>query len=147
MKPSGRPLKPTLYTLPHGIEVIGEYAPKGQNKYWRVRIRHHHFFQGITERSGGIYVRRSRVVLASKLGRPLTTEEHAHHDDENRENDRPENIEIVSPQEHNRHHKIGVRHADDGRQKISKGLKKAYAEGRRKKPIITKRDSKGRILK
>lgn len=145
MKRAGRPPKPPLYVLPHGIEVIGEYAPKGQNKYWRVRIRPHRFFPDVVKRNGGIYVRRSRVVLASKLGRALTFEEHAHHDDENRDNDSAANIEKISPQEHNRHHKTGSIHADARKKRISDGLKRAYTEGRRNKPVIAKRDNKGRI--
>lgn len=139
--------KPPIYTLPHGIEVIGEYAPSRANRYWRVRIRPHAFFPDVKPVAGGLYVRRSRVILAAKLGRALTPEEHAHHGDEDKYNDRASNIEILTPAEHNRHHKTGGRHADEGKARISAGLKRAYAEGRRAPIAITNRDNKGRISK
>lgn len=141
----GYPPKAPLYTLPHGIEVIGEYAPSKANRYWRVRIRPHAFFPDVKVAFGGAYVRRSRVVLASKLGRALTAEEHAHHEDEDTSNDSKPNIEVLSPAEHNRHHKTGSRHADESKARIAAGVKRAYAEGRHAKTVITNRDNKGRI--
>jgi hypothetical protein len=137
--------KAPLYVLPHGIEVIGEYPPSGQNRYWRVRIRPHSFFPDVRVRYGGIYVRRSRVILASKLGRALTPEEHAHHDDEDRDNDTATNINRLSSAEHNQHHKTGTNHSAATKERISEGLSKAYVDGRRAKPQITNRDNKGRI--
>lgn len=141
----GRPPKAPIYVLPYGIEVIGEYPPDRHNQYWRVRIRPHRFFPNVRERFGGIYVRRSRVVLASKLGRPLTPEEHAHHGDEDKQHDAPTNLGAVSPSEHNSHHKAGARHTPSAKNRITAGLKQAYIDGRRERPAITKRDSKGRI--
>lgn len=121
--------KTPIYTLPHGIEVIGEYAAKGKNRYWRVRIRPHPFFPNVPVVCGGCDVRRSRVILASKLGRALTPKEHAHHGDEDRNNDTPHNIEPLSPAEHNRHHKIGTKHHAKSRAKTSATLKRLYATG------------------
>lgn len=131
---SGRKPNPPIYVLPHGIEVVGEYEPNEHNRYWRVRIRPHRFFPDVVERNGGIYVRRSRVILASRLGRPLTPQEHAHHDDEDRDNDTPGNIELLSPTAHNQHHKTGAKHSIETKRRISEGLKRAISEGRRDRP-------------
>ncbi|WP_114973369.1 hypothetical protein [Rhodoferax ferrireducens] len=121
--------KPAIYVLPHGIEVIGEYPARGKNRYWRVRIRPHPFFPDAPVVSNGIYVRRNRVVLASKLGRALTPEEHAHHDDEDRDNDTADNVESLSPSEHNRHHKTGSTHRSESKAKTSATLKGLYQTG------------------
>lgn len=137
--------KPPLYVLPHGIEVIGEYAPSKQNRYWRVRIRPHAFFPNVPVRYGGIYVRRSRVVLASKLGRALTAEEHAHHGDEDRDNDAPANVAPLTAAEHNRHHKAGARHTEQAKARIAASLKRAHAEGRMPANVITNRNHLGQI--
>lgn len=142
---TGRPPKPPIYVLPHGIEVIGEYAPSVKNRYWRVRIRPHRFFPDVAIRFGGAYVRRSRVILASKLGRALTVEEHAHHGDEDRNNDVPGNIESLSAAEHNKHHRTNSRHTQDTKNRIRLSLKQAYMDGRHARPSISNRDTKGRI--
>lgn len=124
----GRPPKAPIYVLPHGIEVIGEYPPKGKNAYWRVRIRPHQFFPHVVLRCGGIYVRRSRVILASKLGRALTRDEHAHHCNEDKLDDTRSNVESISPAEHNRHHKTGSRHSAASRAQTSASLKRFHQQ-------------------
>lgn len=145
--PHGRRPSPPLYVLPHGIEVIGEYAPGGENRYWRVRIRPHPFFPGVPVVSNGLYVRRSRVILASKLGRALTPQEHAHHDDERRDHDAADNLELLTAAEHNCHHKTGARHSVSAKERIGAALKRAYTEGRHARPAISNRDHLGRIAK
>lgn len=142
---TGRPPKPPLYVLPHGIEVIGEYPPRGKVRYWRVRIRPHPFFPGVRVVFGGLYVHRSRAILASKLGRPLLPSEHAHHGDEVREHDLPGNLAPLSAAEHNRHHKTGTHHTEAAKRRIGDGVRRAYEEGRRDRPAITNRDHLGRI--
>lgn len=127
-------LKTPLYVLPHDIEVIGEYPPGAQNRYWRVRIRPHRFFPDVPIIFGGQGVRRSRVILASKLGRQLSIDDLAHHGDEDVNNDSPQNIELLSPTEHNRHHKLGFTHSEATKARISASLKRAIQEGRRKPP-------------
>lgn len=79
---------------------------------------------------GGIYVNRSRAILASKLGRPLSPSDHAHHDDEVRDNDTAKNITLMSAAEHNRHHKIGSVHTDDTKRRISASVLKAIDAGK-----------------
>lgn len=137
--------KPPIYTLPHGIEVIGEYAMTGLNRYVRVRIRPHPFFADLKPVAGGCSVRRSRAVMASILGRPLRAGEHVHHRNEDRVDDRPENLEVVHQAEHNAHHKTGSRHRADSKAKASASLKRAYQLGIHRRTTIKNRDSKGRI--
>src|SRR5690606_39291446 len=102
--------KQPLYVPPHGIEVIGEYAPKGKNKYWRVRIRPHQFFPHVPVVSDGCYVRRSRVVLSAKIGRALLITEIAHHINENKQDDSPDYLEIDSLATHKSTTKSGIIH-------------------------------------
>lgn len=125
-------MKRSLYTLPHGIIVIGEYAPHGKNIYWRVRIRTHSLFDA-TIVSGGMCIRRSRVVMTSIVGRKLLKTEHIHHLNGNFKDDRPENLQIISPGEHNKHHKIGSSHNKETKTRIGKSLKQSYADGSRVK--------------
>lgn len=148
MTKPGRKPKPPIYTLDHGIEVIGEYPAKGKNRYARLRIRPHRFFPDVPIVSNGIYVRKNRVLLAAKLGRALTDEEHAHHEDENRENDTADNLVSLSPADHNRHHKKGSKHKPESREKTSASLKNAYAEGRHSRPApIDQRGEKNKNAK
>lgn len=121
--------KAPLYVLPNGIEVVGEYAPKGVNRYWRVRIRPHAFFPDAAVQFGGVLVRRSRAVLAAKLGRALTAQEHAHHGEDGPHADTDSNLEVLTPAEHNRHHKTGSRHRAESRAQTSATLKQLYAAG------------------
>ena len=124
--------KPALYTLDHGIEVVGEYPATAKNRYARLRIRPHRFFPGVPVVSNGIYVRKSRVLLAAKLGRALSPAEHAHHDDEDRTNDTAGNIELLTAAEHNQHHKTGTKHSAETKQKISDGLKRHHSTKKEK---------------
>ena len=125
--------KPPLYTLPFGIEVTGEYPPRGQNRYWRARVREHRFFSAPIV-SGGQNVRRSRVVLSSILGRALLPTEVVHHKDENVNNDSPGNLELTNHAAHNEHHKSGSKHSEITKRKISDGLVRAIKDGRRQAP-------------
>jgi hypothetical protein len=52
------------------------------------------------------YVREHRIIAERKLGRPLTKEEVAHHDDENKVNNIPENLEVMPRKQHARLHAI-----------------------------------------
>ena len=129
-----------LYVMDCGIEVISVYPARGRNVYWRLRVRPHPFFAGQTISGQTVSVRRSRAVLSAKLGRALTRGEHVHHIDGNRENDAPDNLALVTADEHNKHHKIGARHSAESRAKTSASLKRAYADGRHKKPTSKRRD-------
>ena len=139
--------KPPLYILPHGIEVIGEYKPSRGARYWRVRIRPHPFFIGVPIIFGGIYVRRSRAIMAAKLGRKLGRDEHVHHIDGDQLNDSVINLALLNHSEHMSLHKTGAKHSKESRDKISAGMKRAWATGTRNRGLIIERDSMGRIVK
>ena len=120
--------RPPIYVMNHGIEVLAEYAPSSINPYWRLRIRTHPFFPKAKSVSGAILVRRSRVVMSAELGREIRRDEHVHHKSGDRTDDAPANLEILEAAEHNRHHKLGSKHSDESRSKISAGMKEACAD-------------------
>ncbi len=127
--------KAPLYSLPHGIEVIGEYPPKGQNRYWRVRVKAHPFFSAPIV-SGGQYVRRSRAIMSSILGRALLPKEVVHHKDEDVNNDSPDNLELTDHAAHNGHHKTGSAKSEISKTKASQSMKAAYREGRVERRLL-----------
>lgn len=45
-----------------------------------------------------------RHVAEKKIGRPLRVDEHVHHDNEERWDNRPENLHVLPAVEHQRHH-------------------------------------------
>lgn len=52
------------------------------------------------------YVKRSRLRVERRIGRYLSRDEFVHHKNENRKDDRYKNLEIMSIQEHCKHHKM-----------------------------------------
>lgn len=50
------------------------------------------------------YVLHHRVVLENKLGRLLKDNEISHHINENKKDNRPENLELMTKNEHSKHH-------------------------------------------
>ncbi len=46
-----------------------------------------------------------RVLMENKIGRLLTRREHVHHKDEDKTNDSIENLDLLSVEEHARHHR------------------------------------------
>lgn len=58
------------------------------------------------------YVFEHRLVMERVLGRRLRRDEHVHHRDGDKQNNEPENLEAMSPEEHARHHdKAGLMRA------------------------------------
>lgn len=55
------------------------------------------------------YVREHRLVMEKKIGRYLTSGEIVHHKDENKLNNNPDNLEVMSKAEHCKHHKPQVK--------------------------------------
>jgi hypothetical protein len=78
---------------------------------------------------GKKWVGEHRVVLAEKLGRPLTYDELAHHKDEDPRNNHPDNIELLRRGEHSHHHNAGRTRTEAEREGTSKALR-----GRPKSP-------------
>ena len=50
------------------------------------------------------YLAEHRLVASQKLGRYLSPQEHVHHVNEDRSDNRPENLEVLSAREHALHH-------------------------------------------
>lgn len=66
--------------------------------------------------SGTYYVKRNgrhmhRVVAEQMLGRPLRSDEVVHHIDENKQNNDPSNLRVMTQAEHMREHGLGVQGA------------------------------------
>ncbi|MGL6228613.1 MAG: HNH endonuclease [Culicoidibacterales bacterium] len=53
-------------------------------------------------KSGKVFVH--RYIASLKIGRWVTSDESVHHIDENRQNNAPENLEVMTHSEHARHH-------------------------------------------
>jgi DNA-binding NarL/FixJ family response regulator len=64
-----------------------------------------------------------RVIAEQKLGRPLGTDEVVHHIDGNKQNNHPDNIEVMSLSEHSRLHQLGRHMKPDTRKKLSMAFK------------------------
>lgn len=69
--------------------------------YKFIAIHNHPLFPGQQQ------VKRSRLVMAESLGRPLLRTELVHHKNENTMDDRKRNLKIVSRGKHNTYHKKG----------------------------------------
>jgi hypothetical protein len=71
-----------------------------------------HVFMPEHPRAIGNYVRRSLLVAEEKLGRPLERGEIVHHKNQQRDDDRPENVEVLPSQsKHIAHHNLSIKRA------------------------------------
>ena len=71
-------------------------------------------------RVGGVQVSVHRYAMEQKLGRPLRDGEQVHHINGNRYDNRPENLQLVTPKEHRHLHPAVF--TEEIRAKISKSL-------------------------
>lgn len=67
--------------------------------YIEVRMPKHH------RARGNGYVFEHILVAEEKYGRKIYPFEHVHHKDENKQNNHPENLEVLTPEEHNKRHR------------------------------------------
>jgi hypothetical protein len=81
-------------------------------------------------RADGQVVSEHRAVMERQLGRPLRANEHVHHLNGDKQDNRPENLALVDPIEHGRHH--GLTDAAYGRanalpmgRAIARGVRRA----------------------
>lgn len=92
---------------------------------------------------GGKYLEH-RVVMERKIGRLLTTDEHVHHKNERRDDNRLSNLEILSSRDHAIEHRLGT--AGKGR-KLSDETKLLIASAHLGKPKASRgRQKVGRDL-
>jgi len=82
-----------------GFAMGRQAKPDGSTRV--VRSHQHEY---IWEKSNGVWVLQHRLVMSRKLGRPLSTREHVHHINEDTLDNRPENLTLVTPHAHTRHH-------------------------------------------
>jgi hypothetical protein len=69
------------------------------------RVVRSHKHEYIWEKRDGKWRLQHRLVMEDKLGRPLATREHVHHMNGDTLDNRPENLTLVSPRAHAKHHK------------------------------------------
>lgn len=72
-------------------------------------------------RSNGTYVRRNRKVMSEIIGRELSNDEHVHHINGDKSDDRPENLYICSK---NKHHSLHYQALDIVYYLLEKGIVK-----------------------
>jgi HNH endonuclease len=71
---------------------------KSKKGYWYVKTPGH------PRASKTGYVKRADLVLEKKIGRPLQKGEIAHHKNEIKDDDHPDNLELMTSNDHVRHH-------------------------------------------
>lgn len=66
------------------------------------------------------YILAHRLVMSEYLGRPLTDEEIVHHVNGDKTDNRLDNLQLMTTDNHTRHHATGRTHTVESRQKISR---------------------------
>lgn len=97
VKRGGRP-NVTIKPRPRSIKQAGDR--RMHNGYWVVYLPDH----PNADKDGTIG--EHRLVMSEHLGRPLLPDEHVHHKNHDRSDNRISNLEIVSPSEHMKLHSV-----------------------------------------
>ncbi|KKL74085.1 hypothetical protein LCGC14_2068400 [marine sediment metagenome] len=78
-------------------KVAGQHR-RTSSGYTKVKVDDNDFFYPMVDKEG--YIREHRLVMARKLGRLLLPQEQVHHINGIKDDNRRENLELVSAQEH-----------------------------------------------
>ena len=90
----------------HSLEIAGDKSPNWNggiyihDGYKLIRIKNHPHANPLG------YIREHRVIMEKHLGRYMKPEERIHHLNGNKQDNRIENLQIVTIGEHNRIHKL-----------------------------------------
>lgn len=97
----GRDYSPEWYANQERAKIKGEGHPKWKGGRTVDGEGYVHVYVG-----DGKYRAEHRLVMEKKLGRKLGSEEHVHHKNRNKQDNRPENLEIIVVDKHEELHEI-----------------------------------------
>jgi hypothetical protein len=119
------PPRNVLFSLAYNTIVIGKRVIRGR-VYWRVEGPHELFPRAsLTHYALGpsvFEIQRARVLMTLHLERPLDATEIVHHKDHNSFNDALDNLELISIEDHNKHHHIGLTHTEETKRQIGRSV-------------------------
>jgi hypothetical protein len=87
----------------HEIDEGSKVKANGLGYYYCTTTPEHPYGMKLKDRDK-VYIYLHRAVLEQKLGRYLEEHEQAHHIDEDKENNHPSNLELITKGEHQRQH-------------------------------------------